>query len=101
MGGVPNERKRYILFQFGEDRGLSRKDFIDVLNGEVNRRGLREYKVWLTVYEPPYAIVRCLHTGQKEVTEALNSMQNVETLKTSGTIITLKEILRKRGVKVG
>ncbi len=98
-------RRRYILFEF--EGLLTPGRFNRTLERELEKRGLQRDKLRLrTVFlQDGVGIVRCSHLYREEVAEALNSLRiegaDIRTLRTSGTLKTLKDWLReKREIRV-
>lgn len=84
-------RQRYILFSVQGD--ATRRDLIRAIN-DVSRGRANGEVPWLTVYTGTHGIVRCRHTRKEETIRLLNGISNdfsITTLKTSGTIKTLKQ----------
>ncbi len=94
---APGERWRYIAFRVSEGGPFARNDFLSSLiyraRGTVMDNGFR-----ITVYEPEVAILKVPHELKDDAIALLVSVDRVsgrpckvETLKTSGTIKTLKD----------
>ncbi|MCD6171021.1 MAG: hypothetical protein J7J36_01170 [Thermoplasmata archaeon] len=73
-------RKRYILFSTG---GQKKAEIIKVIKN----------KAYLVFYNKKYGIVRCKHTEKENIIKFLSST-GFKTIKTSGTIKTLKEVIK-------
>ena len=73
-------RKRYILFS---TKGQKKAEIIKAIGN----------KTYLVFYNKKYGIVRCKHTEKDSTIKFLSSI-GFKTLKTSGTIKTLKEIIK-------
>ncbi len=94
---APGERWRYIAFRVTEGGPFARNDFLSSLihmaRGTPMDGGFR-----ITVYEPEVAILKVPHTLKDDAIALLASVDRVagracrvETLRTSGTIKTLKD----------
>ncbi|MGD9962313.1 MAG: Rpp14/Pop5 family protein [Thermoplasmata archaeon] len=102
---APGEKWRYIAFRVSEGGPFARNDFLSSIihrsRGTAMDGGFR-----ITVYEPEVAILKVPHRLKDDAIALLASVDRVagrpckvETLKTSGTIKTLKEkYLRKESV---
>ncbi len=97
----PGERYRYIAFGI-EGGPFARSDFLNSLlktsKGTTMRDSFR-----ITVFEGDFGILKVPHTLKEEAIRVLNSLDDiggsackVVTLRTSGTIKTLKETYRHR-----
>lgn len=92
-------RRRYILFEY--EGGLSYSRFNRALERAFFALGLRKEEAGLRtiVVMDGIGIVRCSHIYRERVTEILNSMKvdgsEIITLRTSGTLKTLKDWLRE------
>jgi RNase P/RNase MRP subunit POP5 len=93
---APGERWRYIAFRVSEGGPFARNDFLHSL---ISRsKGTRmEGSFRITVYEPEVAILKVPHKLKDDAIGLLVSVDRVagrrckvRTLKTSGTIKTLK-----------
>ena len=92
----PGERWRYIAFSV-EGGPFARNDFLDSLIAAARGTALgRSFRI--TVYEPKLGILKVPHTLKEAAIEVLTSIDSVDgrpckvsTLKTSGTIKTLKD----------
>ncbi len=100
-------RRRYILFKVFSGKQVQTGDLI---RGLVHYSGKREIdrsraKPWLISFQegiPGYGILRCTHWFQQDYIDILNSMEKllykevkVTTLKTSGTLKTVREELKR------
>jgi RNase P/RNase MRP subunit POP5 len=94
---APGEKWRYIAFRVSEGGPFARNDFLSSLlhraRGTSMDSGFR-----ITVYEPEVAILKVPHLLKDDAIALLASVDRVagrpckvETLKTSGTIKTLKD----------
>ena len=96
------QRWRYIAFSIGYDSTVERGDFLNALM--VASRGTRLGGAFrITVFEGNFGILKVPHTMKEDAIAVLRSVNNiggaecsVETLRTSGTIKTLKERYRER-----
>jgi len=92
----PGERWRYIAFAM-EGGPFARNDFLDSLIAAARGTPLgRNFRI--TVFEPGLGILKVPHTMKQHAIDVLSSMDSVgakacrvRTLKTSGTIKTLKD----------
>ncbi len=93
----PGERWRYIAFAIGCDSEVQRGDFLNALM--INARGTQLGGAFrITVFENNFGILKVPHTLKDEAIRVLKSVEHVksseckvDTLKTSGTIKTLKQ----------
>ena len=96
----PGERWRYIAFRIEGGGPFARSDFLNSLlhasKGTTVRDSFR-----ITVFEGDFGILKVSHRFKDDAIEMLTSVDSVEgtpckviTLKTSGTIKTLKEKYR-------
>ncbi len=92
----PGERWRYIAFRIESEGTVSRSDFLDTLlfQGRNSRLG-DSFRI--TVFEGDFGILKVPHKLKEEAIDVLSSIETlrgtrgkVVTLKTSGTIKTLK-----------
>ncbi len=94
---APGERWRYIAFRISEGGPFARNDFLSSLihrsRGTAMDGGFR-----MTVFEPEVAILKVPHKLKDDAIALLASVDRVagrpckvETLRTSGTIKTLKD----------
>ncbi len=98
----PGERWRYIAFTIGSGREVERGDFLNALM--ISSRGTAlDASFRITVFENNFGILKVPHTLKEEAIRVLRSVEHVkgtgctvETLRTSGTIKTLKEKYRSR-----
>jgi len=92
----PGERWRYIAFRIESEGTISRSDFLDaLLFASRNSRMGDSFRI--TVFENNFGILKVPHTMKDEAIGVLSSMDSIRgaggkivTLKTSGTIKTLK-----------
>lgn len=101
-GKARRERWRYIAFTIEGDGPFARNDFL----GEFLRatKGFPIHDAFrITVFEGDFGIIKVRHMLRDEAMGFLNSLDTVRgrpckvtTLKTSGTIKTLKEKYRER-----
>ena len=85
-------RQRYILFSV--DGEATRRDLIRAINNAYQTVHADGKAPWLTVYTGHMGIVRCQHTMKDETIRLLNDIIgdfSLSTIRTSGTIKTLKE----------
>lgn len=84
-------RRRYIVFM--TDRKISDEGLIAFLNATLSPRGIKVPKV--VQFDGRRGIIRCSPTDKDVVIEALNHGRSpgitIETLSTSGTLLTLRE----------
>ena len=92
----PGERWRYIAFRISEGGPFARNDFLTSLISK-SRGTPVEGAFRITVYEPEVAILKVPHKLKDDAIDLLKSVDSVngrrckvETLRTSGTIKTLK-----------
>lgn len=97
----PGERYRYIAFGI-EGGSFARSDFLSALLRTAKGTPLRD-SFRITVFEGDFGILKVPHTLKEEALRVLNSVDDiggtackVTTLRTSGTIKTLKEMYRHR-----
>jgi len=93
----PGEKYRYIAFRVETEVPLARNDFLSSLLSRSRGTALGD-RFRITVFEPEVGILKVPHTLKDDAIEVLSSVDSVrgrpcrvETLKTSGTIKTLKE----------
>lgn len=100
-------RRRFILFKASENTGLGMGRIISLFNRRFRETGFD--KSWarfrVIFFEKEVGIVRCSHLATEDVIALINSskLENAElrTLRTSGTLKTLKDWLRtNRGIMV-
>ncbi len=98
---LPGEKYRYIAFGI-EGGSFSRSDFLSALLRTARGTPLRD-NFRITVFEGDFGILKVPHILKDEAVGVLNSMDDiggasckVTTLRTSGTIKTLKEMYRHR-----
>jgi RNase P/RNase MRP subunit POP5 len=99
---APGERWRYIAFSIEGAHVFARNDFLDSLMKQS--RGTRlQSSFRITVYENNFGILKVPHTLKEDAIQVLTKMDRVgqtpcevRTLRTSGTIKTLKEKYRDR-----
>ncbi|MBN1677507.1 MAG: hypothetical protein JW880_03115 [Candidatus Thermoplasmatota archaeon] len=90
-------RWRYIAFRVEGERTFARNDFLGALIKAARRTNLQD-SFKMTVYENDFGILKVPHRFKDDAIHVLNSMGDVKgvptkvtTLKTSGTIKTLKQ----------
>jgi RNase P/RNase MRP subunit POP5 len=93
----PGEKWRYIAFKIGDGTRFARNEFLHALLGWSRPTRLGS-SFRITVFSGDFGILKVPHTLKDEAVRVLNSLDNVSgipckvtTLKTSGTIRTLKE----------
>jgi len=93
----PGERYRYIAFRIEGGGPFARNDFLSSLLSRSRGTALGDV-FRITVFEPEVAILKVPHDLKEEAIKVLGSVDSVRgapcrvvTLKTSGTIKTLKE----------
>jgi RNase P/RNase MRP subunit POP5 len=94
---TPRERWRYIAFTIEGGTPFARNDFLGSFLHAV--KGSPLYDAFrITVFEGDFGIIKVRHTFKDEAIRALSALDSVKgrpckvvTLKTSGTIKTLKE----------
>jgi len=99
---IPGERWRYIAFAIESDGAVQRGDFLSALM--MNARGSAMGSSFrITVFEGDFGILKVPHTLKDEAIRVLQSVDRVKgtacsvnTLRTSGTIKTLKQKYRNR-----
>lgn len=97
-------RKRYILFRL-ESATISRKEFARALEkcieGSMSGEGMEGLR--LILLNGGKGILMCPHSRKDNVIAVLNGMQSagmkVQTIRTSGTIRKLKEIIEQETCK--
>lgn len=87
-------RRRYLVFRIHSDVTLLRRDVLELLKEASQNEAL---SITLLVYVPDImeGIVRCDHRNIERVRQILNGPLNgtfITTLRTSGTIRTLKNV---------
>lgn len=99
---APGERWRYIAFRVSEGGPFARNDFLHSLISR-SRGTSMDNSFRITVYEPEVAILKVPHFLKDDAISLLESVDRVsgracrvETLRTSGTIKTLKERYLKK-----
>lgn len=90
-------RWRYIAFRLEGERHFQRNDFLAALLKAARNTNLQD-SFRITVFEGDFGILKVPHRFKEDAIEALSSVEEVKgvparvtTLKTSGTIKTLKE----------
>jgi RNase P/RNase MRP subunit POP5 len=90
-------RWRYIAFRLEGERQFPRNDFLGALLKAARNTNLQD-SFRITVYEGDFGILKVPHRFKDDAIEALTSVADVRgvpakvtTLRTSGTIKTLKE----------
>jgi RNase P/RNase MRP subunit POP5 len=93
----PGEKYRYVAFRVDSDVPLARNDFLSALLSKSRGTSLGD-RFRITVFEPEVGILKVPHTLRDDAVEVLSSVDSVRgrpcrvsTLKTSGTIKTLKD----------
>lgn len=93
----PGERYRYIAFRVDSDVPPARNDFLSSLLSKSRGTALGD-RFRITVFEPEVGILKVPHKLKEDAIEVLSSVDSVRgrpcrvtTLRTSGTIKTLKE----------
>jgi len=94
---APGERWRYIAFRIEAPERFTRNEFLGALLSVSRRRRLGD-SFRITVFEDDLGILKVPHYLKDEGIDALAAVDSIEgvpcrvkTLKTSGTIKTLKE----------
>ena len=92
----PGERWRYIAFRIEGGSSFTRSDFLNALL-QKSRLRLLDDSFRITVFEGDFGILKVPHTLKDESIDTLGSLDSIKgapcritTLKTSGTIKTLK-----------
>lgn len=92
----PGERWRYIAFKIESADSFSRSDFLDAMLFSSRKSPLGD-SFRITVFEKNFGILKVPHKLKDEAIKFLGSMDSIRgspskvtTLKTSGTIKTLK-----------
>jgi RNase P/RNase MRP subunit POP5 len=92
----PGERWRYIAFKIDGAESFSRSDFLDAML-YTSRRSRVGDSFRITVFENNFGILKVPHRLKDEAIKVLGSVDSIRgspsrvtTLKTSGTIKTLK-----------
>jgi RNase P/RNase MRP subunit POP5 len=100
---APGERWRYIAFRVTEGGPFVRRDFLTALMQRARGTSM-DSAFRITVYEPEVAILKVPHMLKEDAVTLLLSVDTVagrpctvETLRTSGTIKTLKEKYLRKG----
>jgi len=90
-------RWRYIAFRIEGETVFPRNEFLGALLGAARKTNLQD-SFRMTVFEGDFGILKVPHRFKEDAIEALSSIGDVRgvpvrvtTLKTSGTIKTLKE----------
>jgi len=90
-------RYRYIAFTLEGEREFPRNDFLDALLRAARNTNLQD-SFRITVFEGDFGILKVPHRFKEDAIEALSSVDDVKgvaakvtTLRTSGTIKTLKQ----------
>jgi RNase P/RNase MRP subunit POP5 len=98
---VPGQKSRYIAFRIDGDEPFARGDFLSALLHESRGTALDDL-FRITVFEGNFGILKVPHRLKDSAIEVLSSVTSVKgapcrvvTLKTSGTIKTLKEKFRE------
>lgn len=104
--GVKEFRRRYILFEVEAPRAVERWELIKALQKKASQMGLDHHsdgRPWLTAFNDNRGILRCSHTDRDKAIELLSSITavgendelkvEVRTIKTSGTIKKVKEVM--------
>jgi len=96
------ERWRYIAFEIVGSEPVARNDFLDALLKTARTSAVGD-RFRITVFEGDFGIVKVPHKLKEDMVDALraigevgDSKCRVETLRTSGTIKTLKDKFRGR-----
>jgi len=94
---VPGEKWRYIAFKIEGGQSFARSDFLSALLHDSRGSALGD-SFRITVFEGDFGILKVPHKLKENALTVLTSMNSVKgvpckvvTLKTSGTIRTLKE----------
>ncbi len=92
----PGERWRYIAFKIDGAESLSRNDFLDAMLFTSRKSPLGD-SFRITVFENNFGILKVPHRLKDEAIKVLGSVDSIRgspskvtTLRTSGTIKTLK-----------
>jgi RNase P/RNase MRP subunit POP5 len=100
-------RRRFILFEVAGETTSGMGRVINLFRQRLPEAGLdgREIRFRVIHFENGIGIVRCSHLVRDQVTEMINSTlltgTELRTIRTSGTLKTLKDWLRdNRGIKV-
>jgi len=98
----PRGRWRYIAFKAECDAPFARNDFLGALLSAAKGTPMAN-SFRITVFEEGFGILKVPHTLKNEAIGLLSSVESVKgsrcrvvTLKTSGTILTLKEKYNKQ-----
>jgi RNase P/RNase MRP subunit POP5 len=104
---APGERWRYVAFEIVGAPVIARNDFLDSLM-KTSRATQLQNSFRITVFENNFGILKVPHTLKEEAIRVLSAMDRVglfqcevRTLKTSGTIKTLKDKYQSRIGKSG
>jgi RNase P/RNase MRP subunit POP5 len=96
------ERWRYIAFAIEGGGSFARNDFLGSFLQATKGTALHD-AFRITVFEGDFGIIKVLHTLKDDAIEALSALDsvkgracNIVTLKTSGTIKTLKRKYKAR-----
>ena len=99
---APGERWRYIAFSIEGGHVFARNDFLDSLM-RFSRSTPLQNSFRITVFESNFGILKVPHTLKDDAIQVLSKVDRigqvsceVRTLKTSGTIKTLKDKYRDR-----
>lgn len=100
---APGEKWRYIAFRVTEGGPFARRDFLtSLIQGARGTSMDNSFRI--TVYEPEVAILKVPHMLKEDAISLLSSIDRVagrpcrvETMRTSGTIKTLKEMYLRKG----
>jgi RNase P/RNase MRP subunit POP5 len=98
----PGERWRYIAFTIEGDKPFARNDFLGSFL-QATKGSELHYAFRITVFEGDFGIIKVRHVFKDDAIRALSALDSVKgtpckvvTLKTSGTIKTLKDKYRAR-----
>jgi RNase P/RNase MRP subunit POP5 len=98
----PRERWRYIAFMIEAETPFARNDFLASFLRATKGSSLHE-SFRITVFEGDFGIIKVRHMLKDEAIQALAALDSVKgvpckvvTLKTSGTIKTLKDKYREQ-----
>ena len=99
---APRERWRYIAFTIEEGGPFARHDFLDSFLKATKGAPVHD-AFRITVFEGDFGIIKVRHMVKDDAIRALSSLESVKgtpckilTLKTSGTIKTLKDKYKSR-----
>ncbi|MDD1767377.1 MAG: hypothetical protein LUQ27_02255 [Methanomassiliicoccales archaeon] len=89
-------RRRYIAFRVHSDSPVSTEGLLRALDEESRRSGTKTPK--LIEFDGTFGIVRCSNLDKEKTVEVLTRLDSIagarvrmETLRTSGTLLTLRE----------